>query len=237
MNRYLLALGALSWLRISRACIVLGVLCVCVAVWFGMTAPPRGAVSAGIATGSTSEPPAETEVLPQNKAPTGVAARPVAAATAAPLPAVTRTPGSAQLLFVGDVMLGRGIRPIRRQLGNAYPMAPVAPIIHGADLSFANLESPLTVLAYFRGGFNLHAEPAAAEALTLAGFDWVSVANNHSGDHGRGGMVDTLNALRAQNIAWAGGGETEDRRAASGAEDDQRFAYCAARLRRHRIHA
>jgi poly-gamma-glutamate synthesis protein (capsule biosynthesis protein) len=110
---------------------------------------------------------------------------------------------------VGDVMLGRGITPIRRREGNGYPLASVAQLIHASDLSFANLESPLTMLAYFRGGFNLHAEPAAAEALRLAGFDWVSVANNHSGDHGRAGMVDTLNALRAQNIAWAGGGETE----------------------------
>jgi len=210
MNRNLRALDTqLSWLRISRVSIVLGVLCLCAAVWFGMTAPTRGAAPAGVAADNTSEARGESAGLPQHKAPASVTDGPAAVASAAPLPAVTRTPGSAQLLFVGDVMLGRGIRPIRLRQGNAYPMAPVAPIIHGADLSFANLESPLTVLAYFRGGFNLHAEPAAAEALTLAGFDWVSVANNHSGDHGRGGMVDTLNALRTQNIAWAGGGETE----------------------------
>lgn len=134
----------------------------------------------------------------------------VASVTRAPTAPVALSSASARLLFVGDVMLGRGITKVRQQNGNGYPLALVAPIIRSADLAFANLESPLTNVTSFRGGYNLRAEPAAAESLSLAGFDWVSVANNHSGDHGRGGTVDTLHALRAQNIAWAGGGETED---------------------------
>lgn len=116
---------------------------------------------------------------------------------------------SVRLIFVGDVMLGRNITPVRRAQGNGYPLALVAPILRSADLTFANLESPLTNLPHYPGGYNLQAEPAAVESLSLAGFDWVSVANNHSGDHGRGGMIDTIKALRSKNILWAGGGEDE----------------------------
>jgi poly-gamma-glutamate capsule biosynthesis protein CapA/YwtB (metallophosphatase superfamily) len=198
----------LPWLGIARLSVLAGLVLLSLAVWVSISAPAASAPAvAGPAVGATGVPD-EVSGSPENGSANGDGARAAAAVTVAPLPTI-RAAGSAQLLFVGDVMLGRGITPIRRQQGNSYPLALVAQFIHTADLSFANLESPLTVLAYFRGGFNLHAEPAAAEALRLAGFDWVSVANNHSGDHGRTGMVDTLNALRAQNIAWAGGGETE----------------------------
>src|SRR6476659_9883531 len=57
-------------------------------------------------------------------------------------------PGSARLLFVGDVMLGRGIAPVRKENGNSFPLAQVVPFIRGADISFGNLESPLTNLSY-----------------------------------------------------------------------------------------
>ena len=213
-------------LQLSLASVLLGVLLLGAAIAFGLNAPSRAGSQAPPLASSAASP---AEGMAPSQTPVPAAEMPLAVATRAPLPAVARAPGSAQLLFVGDVMLGRGIRPVRAQHGNGYPLAQVAPIIHGADLSFANLESPLTVLAYFRGGFNLHAEPAAAEALTLAGFDWVSVANNHSGDHGRGGMVDTLNALRGQNIGWAGGGDTESaaRRPATRTVNGLRIALMA----------
>ncbi|MBI5879183.1 MAG: CapA family protein [Chloroflexi bacterium] len=130
-------------------------------------------------------------------------------ATATPRAAAPTVAGRAQLVFVGDVMLGRGVAPVRRALGNGYPLAQVAPFMRGSDLAFANLESPLTRQSFFRGGYNLRAEPAAVESLSLAGFDWVSVANNHSGDHGRAGLSDTLATLRGRGIAWAGGGDDE----------------------------
>jgi poly-gamma-glutamate capsule biosynthesis protein CapA/YwtB (metallophosphatase superfamily) len=191
--------------RGSAALLLAGVCLLVVA--FGLNSQPLAA---------NAPPPAATQVLVSDVIPLSVPTL----ATAEDLPTVKSTqdgdpeipsagPGSARLLFVGDVMLGRGIAPVRKENGNSFPLAQVAAYIRGADLSFGNLESPLTNLPYFRGGFNLHAEPSAVESLALAGFDWVSVANNHSGDFGRQGMSDTLAALRTKSIAWAGGGNTE----------------------------
>lgn len=172
--------------------------------------PTQTSVPPSATPSATSSPPPAAASTPTPRATATQTRSPTSTATAtrAAQPAINAA-ASAKLLFVGDVMLGRGITPIRKANGNGYPLAPVADLIRRADLAFGNLESPLTNITYFRGGYNLRAEPAAVESLALAGFDWVSVANNHSGDHGRAGLSETLSALRSKNIAWAGGGGDE----------------------------
>jgi poly-gamma-glutamate synthesis protein (capsule biosynthesis protein) len=51
------------------------------------------------------------------------------------------------------------------------------------------------------GRYDLRAPPEAVEALRTGGFDVVSLANNHTMDTGRNGMVDTIAVLTEAGIA------------------------------------
>nr|PZN35965.1 MAG: hypothetical protein DIU70_14910 [Bacillota bacterium] len=112
------------------------------------------------------------------------------------------------LAAVGDVMLARRVGERIREEGPAYPVALVADRLAAADIALGNLESPIGV----RGepipgkGIWFRADPAAVEALTRAGFDVLSVANNHILDYGLENFAETLAHLEAAGIAAVGGG-------------------------------
>ncbi len=108
---------------------------------------------------------------------------------------------------VGDIMLDRGVWNRIRELGIHHVMAGVRDQLRAADITFANLECPLsTVQGHARPGGDLSfcADPGTAQALLDAGIDVVSLANNHSLDAGREGAWDTLRTLEADQIAYAG---------------------------------
>jgi poly-gamma-glutamate synthesis protein (capsule biosynthesis protein) len=111
--------------------------------------------------------------------------------------------GSISLLFGGDVMLGRGVEPLLR-LDPSAPLQGIRAAVSGVDLALANLESPLTTAPHRRGPHALEADPDAAHSLAAAGFDAVSVANNHAADAGRGTVTDTAAALRTVDIVPVG---------------------------------
>ena len=117
---------------------------------------------------------------------------------------------SRTLVFVGDVMLGRGVAQALDGDWEAA-FAEVRPWLAGADMAFANLESPLTtappplssppLLGGTEGGrYDLRAPPKAVAALRVAGFDAVSLANNHALDAGEAGMRETINTLSTAGI-------------------------------------
>jgi poly-gamma-glutamate synthesis protein (capsule biosynthesis protein) len=103
------------------------------------------------------------------------------------------------IVFVGDVMLGRDVATA---LEGDWPaaFAGVRPWLAEADLAFANLESPLTTAPYAGGRFDLRAPPEAIAALTFAGFDFVSLANNHALDGGTAGLLETIATLDRAGI-------------------------------------
>ncbi|MBD3174328.1 MAG: hypothetical protein GF320_04055, partial [Armatimonadia bacterium] len=112
-----------------------------------------------------------------------------------------------KLVFVGDVMLGRGVAQALDGRWDAA-FAGVRPWLAAADLTFANLESPLTTAPMAGTGYDLRADPAAVQALVDAGFDAVSLANNHALDGGARGRAETVATLRGAGIAAATEGET-----------------------------
>jgi poly-gamma-glutamate capsule biosynthesis protein CapA/YwtB (metallophosphatase superfamily) len=103
------------------------------------------------------------------------------------------------LAFVGDVMLGRGVAQALDGDWEAA-FAEVQPWLVEADLAFANLESPLTTAPQVSDGYNLRAPPQAFAALQAAGFDVVSLANNHALDAGEVGLAQTVSTLEARGI-------------------------------------
>jgi poly-gamma-glutamate capsule biosynthesis protein CapA/YwtB (metallophosphatase superfamily) len=114
--------------------------------------------------------------------------------------------GSVRILMAGDVMLGRGVAPIAADDPWSI-FFDVQDQVRSADIAIANLESPLTTRPHVAATTNaLEADPANARLIAAAGFDALSVANNHAGDAGLDGFSDTLAALDRDGIAPLGGG-------------------------------
>jgi len=119
------------------------------------------------------------------------------------------TPPTLILALTGDVMLGRGVaQSLDGEWEAAF--AEVAPVLREANLAFANLESPLTTAPLSAsaspvGGdegraYDLRAPPEAVVALSVAGFDAVSLANNHALDAGEVGLAETQRMLAKTGI-------------------------------------
>jgi poly-gamma-glutamate synthesis protein (capsule biosynthesis protein) len=99
--------------------------------------------------------------------------------------------------------------PYTRRTGNA---GIVRDLLRGADLAIANFENPAPDDWRFHPrGMVFSANPADIEGLQRAGIDWVSLANNHIGDAGRDGIVDTMRHLDRHGIAYSGAGKNQAR--------------------------
>lgn len=106
-------------------------------------------------------------------------------------------------------MLGRGVAQAGQDRGNWYPFARVAPYLQEADLTFGNLEGPLTDLPTRFPRVNaLRGSPQMAPVLKQVGFDVMSLANNHAIDYGRPGLRQTREVLQAAGITPVGAGST-----------------------------
>ncbi len=80
-------------------------------------------------------------------------------------------------------------------------------LLSGADIAIANFENPAVEnFRYHTSGTVFSADPALIEGLANAGIDWVSLANNHIGDAGRAGIVETIDHLASYGIAAGGAG-------------------------------
>ena len=90
-----------------------------------------------------------------------------------------------------------------------YVLGGVKNIMNSVDYSIANLECPVTYKEYkplAKSGPNLQCSENAVAALKWAGFDCVSMANNHIKDYGEEGIRDTLKACEKHNIDVVGAG-------------------------------
>ena len=97
--------------------------------------------------------------------------------------------------------------PLTRRLGSA---GAVKSITKGADLAFANHEGPTPANPrYHTQGTVFNFDARLEAGLSRAGFDWVSLANNHIGDAGNRGVVQTTAALRKAGIRFGGAGADE----------------------------
>ncbi len=117
------------------------------------------------------------------------------------------------LIFVGDLMLSRGVAYQIKKHGNdfTYPFEKIADTLRSADLAFGNLEGPISSRGTNQGSiYSFRADPRVIEGLTFAGFDALSLANNHIFDWGKFAVEDTINLLRKNNIRPVGAGMNYD---------------------------
>ncbi len=88
---------------------------------------------------------------------------------------------------------------------NSYPFAHVTDILRSADITFLNLETPLSDNGRLSGAFRT--SPSFAKALASAGVDIVSTANNHAFDAEGEGIEDTIKALAEAGVKRIGTGQ------------------------------
>ena len=111
------------------------------------------------------------------------------------------------LAAVGDIMLDRTLGTAILNGRLEYPFANVAPLLQQADLTIGNLECALGDIGQPADkSYTFQAPPAAAQSLALAGFDLVSLANNHALDFGPESLLQGIGLLNDQNIAAVGAG-------------------------------
>jgi poly-gamma-glutamate synthesis protein (capsule biosynthesis protein) len=112
------------------------------------------------------------------------------------------------------MIFDRNVKTLISKRNGKAPLARVAKRLAKADLTIGNLESPLSSRGSrdtnkdvtFRG------DPRAIDGLTAAGFDFISLANNHVLDYGPKALTDSIQLLDDAGIAHAGAGK--DRSAA-----------------------
>lgn len=109
---------------------------------------------------------------------------------------------------VGDIMLGRRVGDtMAAEDDYAAPFRPLGDRLAAADITVGNLESTLSQDGSpTQGGDSFAADPAVAEGLHLAGFDVLSLANNHVGDWGDQALRQTVSRVREMDIRPVGAG-------------------------------
>lgn len=114
---------------------------------------------------------------------------------------------------VGDIMMASPYPNESRMPPNdgADLLKAVTPTLSAADIAFGNLEGPIV-----DGGVSSKCSPGSTRCFAFrtptrygkylkeAGFDLMSVANNHAGDFGLPGRASTQRVLDEQGIKYAG---------------------------------
>jgi len=111
----------------------------------------------------------------------------------------------ARLVLLGDIMLGRGVAQAYDGDSWEHALEALVPFTAQADLTAANLESPLTSRpSAAQAGFDLRAPPESVRALSRSRVSLVSLANNHILDGGQLGLDQTRDVLREVGIGAIG---------------------------------
>ncbi|OGY84769.1 MAG: hypothetical protein A3F54_03200 [Candidatus Kerfeldbacteria bacterium RIFCSPHIGHO2_12_FULL_48_17] len=111
-----------------------------------------------------------------------------------------------RVIAVGDIMLGRYVETLMKQRGLDYPFTLTSADIRGADIAFGNLEGPIPLQHAQTpdNSLSFSFPQTTPGALPAAGFDIVSLANNHTYDRGAAGFTETQVALEKAGLLAVG---------------------------------
>ncbi len=116
-----------------------------------------------------------------------------------------------ELLAVGDILLCRTVEERMNQYGVGFPFAVTGELLRSADIVVGNLECPLSIWGEpIDKRFLFRAHPRNLAALSWAGVDIVSLANNHLLDFGEEAMKETLKRLKDSGILYVGAGLSDE---------------------------
>lgn len=119
------------------------------------------------------------------------------------------------ILFTGDVLLDRGVRPMAEHRGVTWLFDSVQTVFRQADAVVINLECPLTdTLSPVNKRYIFRADARWAEELRRAGITHTAMANNHTNDQGRRGLLATYTHLSEAGITPLGFGTSYQQQSA-----------------------
>ncbi len=123
-------------------------------------------------------------------------------------PALPSGPTTITVAAAGDMIFDRKVKSLIQATNGEEPLEEVAAQLAAADIAVGNLESPLS-----DGGtrnadkdVTFRGHPDGVQSLALAGFDFLSLANNHVLDYGPAALADTIALLDDHGIGHAGAG-------------------------------
>ena len=128
--------------------------------------------------------------------------------------AVAKATGPYSISFctTGDLIFWREVADYIDQNGGASAMANIADHLAAADVTIANVESPLSdddSEPVIDKDVYIIGRPSAIESIKNSGIDLASLANNHIMDYTGPALKDTLKALDGAGVKHAGAGMTE----------------------------
>lgn len=154
--------------------------------------PSTGAAGAAAATGSSTAAPG--------------------AGPAGPTPTGPDTAATVTIGWSGDAVPASVDRGLPADPGRL--LRAVTPLTRGPDVMIGNLEGTLTdVAASSKCGpgstdcVAFRSPPAYGRLFADAGYDVLSLANNHAHDHGSAGLAQTRQVVRAAGVLTTGGPE------------------------------
>ena len=113
------------------------------------------------------------------------------------------------IVFTGDILLDRGVRRVieRRGVDHLFT-GGIDSIFRSAQVVVGNLECPATkIVSPVQKLFIFRAEPEWLTTLRSHGITHLNLANNHSIDQGREGLMDTRRNIIAAGITPIGAGQ------------------------------
>jgi hypothetical protein len=133
----------------------------------------------------------------------------IARPTATALPTATPDTRPVTVVLTGDIMLARTVNQQMLASHDAFPFNHTRQFLSSFDLTIGNLECVVSTLGSPEPKqFTFEANPLGFQRLVDAGFKFVSVANNHSGDYGKAAFADMLRHLPQYGLTPLGGGMT-----------------------------
>jgi poly-gamma-glutamate synthesis protein (capsule biosynthesis protein) len=130
---------------------------------------------------------------------------------AAPLEELTVGPAApgASLIATGDIAITDGLEEYVFEGRPKELLGDLPRVFSDCDLRVGNLESMFVAAGKPNGilGSFMRSSPKSVDVLKEAGFDAVTVANNHCMDFGAAGHQASLEVLRRSGIQSCGGGE------------------------------
>ena len=110
------------------------------------------------------------------------------------------------VLFLGDVMLDRAVKRLLDKNGLLYPIENMRNFLTGTDIVVGNLEGPAVANPTYTPDTSMRFNfgPEALDLLHYAKINLVSLANNHTLDKDKDGLIQTKELLSKKNINYFG---------------------------------
>jgi len=124
----------------------------------------------------------------------------------------TSATSRASIIFTGDILLDRGVRQVIEHHGIDYLFTPqMDSLFRASQVVVGNLECPATsIKAPMHKRFVFRGESSWLAALRKHGFTHLNLANNHSIDQGRNGLMDTRENIIKNGMNTVGMGKNMD---------------------------